>query len=189
MNDRDEPLYYAEDGKVWKRPVEKTIGNGQRAVTLGFPICTMHEACEGQEAGLAELLNRAEQVPLLLRALEEIRERMNAVANVAGNAGTQNTPAEGTSPAACRLDSGRTESATSEKMDVTAGETAPFSAREEQYRKALEETVGRIMNAEIDLSTGQTKATVAGRLRDIAADLRKALSTPEQASLPSEVKS
>lgn len=52
--------------------------------------------------------------------------------------------------------------------------------------KALEETVGRIMNAEIDLSTGQTKATVAGRLRDIAADLRKALSTPEQASLPTE---
>lgn len=76
-----------------------------------------------------------------------------------------------------------------EQLKLTRNALSLSQSRVELMRKALEETVGRIMNAEIDLSTGQTKATVAGRLRDIAADLRKALSTPEQASLPSEVKS
>jgi hypothetical protein len=78
--------------------------------------------------------------------------KANAVANVTGNAGMgKKTPAEGKTPVACRPDSGRSESATSEKMDVTAGETAPFPHAEVLFHRShkigdvyVNFTVGRI---------------------------------------------
>ena len=45
-----------------------------------------------------------------------------------------------------------------------------------EKREALEAIVGRLMNVEIDLQTGATKAVVAKRLREITNDLRSALS-------------
>ncbi len=44
-----------------------------------------------------------------------------------------------------------------------------------EKREALEAIVGRLMNVEIDLQTGATKAVVAKRLREITNDLHSAL--------------
>jgi hypothetical protein len=40
-------------------------------------------------------------------------------------------------------------------------------------REALNGIVGRLMNVEIDLQTGATKALVAKRLREITSDFKK----------------
>ena len=52
------PLYYAEAGKVWKRPITTQKANGTKTCTLGFPVCTMHEAVGDDAAEIvAKLMN------------------------------------------------------------------------------------------------------------------------------------
>ncbi len=69
----ERPLYYAKHGMVWKRPVEKKHEDGSTTVSLGFPVCKLHEACEGQEEQIAEMLCRAESHDALVKALEEAK--------------------------------------------------------------------------------------------------------------------
>ncbi len=56
---RTEPLYYAKDGVVWKRPIEeRDDGLKMTVITIGFPICTMHEAVGAEAAEtVAQLMN------------------------------------------------------------------------------------------------------------------------------------
>lgn len=72
----ERPLYYAKHGMVWKRPVEKKHEDGSTTVSLGFPVCKLHEACEGQEEQIAEMLCRAESHDALVKALEEARSEI-----------------------------------------------------------------------------------------------------------------
>lgn len=59
MKDRDamDGRYYAENGKVWKAPVATKTETGQ-SISIGFPVCTMHDAA-GKEAAVtvAALMN------------------------------------------------------------------------------------------------------------------------------------
>jgi|SRR6201996_6141841 len=73
--------YYAKNGTVWKAPTEKKTENGSK-ISLGFPICKMHDAV-GDEAAdtVAELLNCGEQATAFVEALSDIR----LLANSAGN--------------------------------------------------------------------------------------------------------
>lgn len=50
--------YYASAGKVWKHPIERRNDDGSRTISLGFPVCTMHE-CVGDESAeaVANLMN------------------------------------------------------------------------------------------------------------------------------------
>lgn len=52
--------YYAKDGFVWKRPVEKKVSGGTQ-ITIGFPVCKMHDAV-GDDAAetVAQLMNLGE---------------------------------------------------------------------------------------------------------------------------------
>lgn len=61
MTDRDHPKngpYYAKDGMVWKRPEHKSNPDGSTTITVGFPVCKMHD-CVGPDAaaGVAHLMN------------------------------------------------------------------------------------------------------------------------------------
>lgn len=50
--------YYAKHGMVWKRPERRRKPDGGTAISLGFPVCKMHEAV-GDEAAetVAALMN------------------------------------------------------------------------------------------------------------------------------------
>lgn len=50
--------YFAKDGMVWKHPLHRHNDNGTTTISIGFPICKMHEAV-GDEAAeqVAELMN------------------------------------------------------------------------------------------------------------------------------------
>lgn len=50
--------YYAEHGMVWKDSIETANEDGSISVTMGFPVCTMHEIV-GEDAAdtVAELMN------------------------------------------------------------------------------------------------------------------------------------
>jgi len=50
--------YYAKNGAVWKKPIETLHPDGGRSISMGFPICTMHEAV-GDDAAkdVAALMN------------------------------------------------------------------------------------------------------------------------------------
>lgn len=50
--------YYAKDGVVWKAPVETVNEDGTKSISIGFPVCIMHDcvSADGAEA-VAELLN------------------------------------------------------------------------------------------------------------------------------------
>ncbi len=64
--------YYAKDGKVWKSAIRKAGPNGGTKITMGFPVCVMHEAAEGQEAAVAGLMNRGDIADELLEALKAV---------------------------------------------------------------------------------------------------------------------
>jgi hypothetical protein len=68
-----EPTYYARDGRVFKSPVSRKHADGSTGITLGFPICDMHDAA-GDEAApvLALLMNRGEVLPDFLEAANEV---------------------------------------------------------------------------------------------------------------------
>jgi len=53
--------YYAENGTVWAHPTETPQGDGRVSMSLGFPVCTMHEIV-GPEAAerVAALMNAGE---------------------------------------------------------------------------------------------------------------------------------
>ena len=36
--------FYAENGTVWQSPKETKNDDGSRSISIGFPVCTMHEA-------------------------------------------------------------------------------------------------------------------------------------------------
>lgn len=56
-----QPTYYAKDGVVFKSPVERKRPDGGMNITIGFPVCTMHEAV-GDDAAetVAQLMNAGE---------------------------------------------------------------------------------------------------------------------------------
>jgi hypothetical protein len=58
MAEHSSAPYYAKDGKVWKRPIRTKNADGSTSITLGFPVCTMHETV-GKEAAetVAALMN------------------------------------------------------------------------------------------------------------------------------------
>ncbi len=64
--------YYAKDGKVFKAAVREPGPNGGTKITMGFPVCTMHDAAEGQEAAVAGLMNRGDIADELLKALKAV---------------------------------------------------------------------------------------------------------------------
>lgn len=50
--------YYAKDGMVWKHPVYTKRDDGTTTITIGFPVCRMHDAV-GDDAAetVAQLMN------------------------------------------------------------------------------------------------------------------------------------
>lgn len=56
--DQREGPYYAQAGMVWKRPVKTKNADGSTTISIGFPVCQMHD-CVGPEAaaGVAHLMN------------------------------------------------------------------------------------------------------------------------------------
>jgi hypothetical protein len=56
MWEDDKPLYYSKGETIWKRPVSRRVENGT-LITMGFPVCTMHDAAKGQAAIVAQLMN------------------------------------------------------------------------------------------------------------------------------------
>ena len=53
--------YYAKDGMVWKHPLETKVEGGSR-ITIGFPVCKMHDAVgDKAAASVAELMNLGHQ--------------------------------------------------------------------------------------------------------------------------------
>ena len=57
--------YYAKNGMVWKHPLETLKDDGGKTISLGFPICKMHEAV-GDDAAeqVANLMNLGHQASL-----------------------------------------------------------------------------------------------------------------------------
>jgi hypothetical protein len=58
-NPRDsEPLYYAAQGVVWKRPISEPSPMGGTLTTIGFPVCRMDPMVGEDGAHLvAQLMN------------------------------------------------------------------------------------------------------------------------------------
>lgn len=55
----DDGRFYAEDGIVWRAPKSTKTPTGT-SISLGFPVCTPHEALGGNGAQvLAGILNKA----------------------------------------------------------------------------------------------------------------------------------
>jgi hypothetical protein len=75
------PLYYAKDGLVWKRPVETKRENGTTTVSIGFPVCRMHDAAEGQEGVVAELMNRGDRLDAAVSQLESTLNTLGLMAD------------------------------------------------------------------------------------------------------------
>lgn len=65
------PLYYAEGGVVWKRPIRTKTDHGH-SITIGFPVCEMHDAAGAAAAvSVAALMNRGGILPDLLELARE----------------------------------------------------------------------------------------------------------------------
>lgn len=73
--------YYAKDGKVWKAATREAGPNGGTKITMGFPVCVMHGAAEGQEAMVAALMNRGDIADELQDALKEAERFLSYFAN------------------------------------------------------------------------------------------------------------
>lgn len=68
--------YYAKNGMVWKAPTEQKTEHGSK-ISLGFPICKMHEAVGDEAAStVAELMNNGEHATGLVEALKEAERFM-----------------------------------------------------------------------------------------------------------------
>lgn len=66
------PPYYAKGGMVWKPPVYTRTDGGMN-ISIGFPVCRMHEACGPEQAeAVAKLMNRGDAAEELIAALEDI---------------------------------------------------------------------------------------------------------------------
>jgi hypothetical protein len=63
--------YYAKDGKVWKAPHATKTDTG-RSISMGFPVCTMHEAVGAEAAETVAALMNAGVKALAQAAYEEI---------------------------------------------------------------------------------------------------------------------
>jgi len=72
--------YYAKHGLVYKRPLRRQKPEGGTAISLGFPVCKMHEAA-GDDAAetVAALMNRGEAHDDLVKALEPFAEWANHI--------------------------------------------------------------------------------------------------------------
>ena len=83
-----EPLYYAKNQTVFKSPVETTKPDGTRAITMGFPVCTMSEYLSaGAAEAVAELMSQGERVPAMEGALRRARQCLvDAIGTLAGTA-------------------------------------------------------------------------------------------------------
>jgi hypothetical protein len=59
---KTEKPYYAKDGMVWKHPETTHHADGSMSMTIGFPVCEMHEAV-GKDAAetVAALMNAGHQ--------------------------------------------------------------------------------------------------------------------------------
>lgn len=67
--------YYAKGDVVWKSPTSTDRPNGGRSISLGFPVCQMHESCSDQAAVVAAALNsHAQLVAALERMLADLDE-------------------------------------------------------------------------------------------------------------------
>lgn len=65
--------YYAEAGMVWKHPVSKRAEGGGMTISIGFPVCSMHEAVGDEAAAkVATLMNLGDAAEELIAALEDI---------------------------------------------------------------------------------------------------------------------
>lgn len=73
-------LYYAEDGMVWKRPVETENADGTKSISMGFPVCKMHEAAGDAAANV---------VAQMLCDAERFRPALEKIANGDGVYGAQ----------------------------------------------------------------------------------------------------
>lgn len=62
--------YYANTDRVLKKPIHTNHNDGSTSITVGFPICIMHDAV-GTEGGaiVAELMNRGDHFDDMLKAL------------------------------------------------------------------------------------------------------------------------
>lgn len=50
--------YYAKDGMVWKHPIHTKHADGSTGITIGFPVCEMHDAVGADSAEIvAQLMN------------------------------------------------------------------------------------------------------------------------------------
>lgn len=79
----NKPLYYAKDGMVWKSPVTTHNGDGSMSITIGFPVCKMHEAV-GEDAAeaVAELMTRGDAAPDLLETIKLAYDAMNYMGDI-----------------------------------------------------------------------------------------------------------
>lgn len=77
--------YYAEAGIVWKAPIRTPNADGTTCISIGFPVCTMHEAVgAGTAETVAKLMNAGEAVnrgEADGRALDELSEAIGSEAN------------------------------------------------------------------------------------------------------------
>lgn len=52
--------YEAKGREVWKKPVRRPYDGGTE-IEIGFPVCTMHDACSEQAETVAAMLNLADE--------------------------------------------------------------------------------------------------------------------------------
>lgn len=61
--------YYAEGRMVLRAPIKTDNADGTSSISIGFPVCKMHEAAADQAAIMAFLLNQGSAAKDLLDAL------------------------------------------------------------------------------------------------------------------------
>lgn len=76
---KDDGSYYGKDGMVWKSPVRKNKEGGGYSISIGFPICKMHDAVgEDAAASVAALMNLGDCCVELATAAEKVMAGLNA---------------------------------------------------------------------------------------------------------------
>jgi hypothetical protein len=72
--------YYAKDGAVWKHPVKTDQPGGGMTISLGFPICRMHEAVGADAAeAVSVLMNIGDAGKVTEDALESAAHALDAL--------------------------------------------------------------------------------------------------------------
>ena len=64
--------YTADGNVVRKKPETTKNADGSSSITIGFPVCVMHEAASGQAATVASLMNAGTYAPDMADALEAL---------------------------------------------------------------------------------------------------------------------